>query len=90
MASTLSAGDIAIIGYLAGGNASSSQPDESSFSFITFTNLDPGTDIYFTNNAWTGSNFNGVTPTTLNFQPQRCSLHRYHGYQSPQRYPTYW
>lgn len=66
MASTLSAGDIAIIGYLAGGNASSGKPTDSSFSFIALKNIEPGTDIYFTNNGWTGSTFNGVTPTTLN------------------------
>lgn len=65
MASTLSAGDIAIIGYLAGGSAGSNKPADSSFSFITFTDLEAGTDIYFTNNGWNGLNLNGAVQNTL-------------------------
>jgi hypothetical protein len=64
MATTLNAGDIAIIGYLAGGTTG--KPNNSNFSFITFVDLDSGTDIYFTNNGWTGSGFNGVTESTKN------------------------
>lgn len=60
MATTLTAGDIAIIGYLSqGGN-------NDAFSFVTFVNVDSGTNIYFTDNGWTGTEFRGVSNTNRN------------------------
>jgi hypothetical protein len=50
----LAPGDIAFTGYITNGN-----PD--SFSFITLVPLSAGTEIYFTDTGWTGSNFFEVT-----------------------------
>jgi len=47
MATTLSAGDIAFVGF------KSNNPD--SFAFATFVTITAGTVIYFTDNAWTGT-----------------------------------
>jgi hypothetical protein len=55
MATTLSPGDIAIIGYLTTNGAN------DAFSFVTFVDITSGTDIYFTDNGWTGTAFNGVS-----------------------------
>ncbi|WP_016952608.1 ExeM/NucH family extracellular endonuclease [Anabaena sp. PCC 7108] len=53
---TLTAGDIAITGYITNGN-----PD--SFSFVNLVSIGAGTVIYFTDNGWTGTGFRGVTNT---------------------------
>jgi hypothetical protein len=45
---TLSAGDIAVVGFNA------DNPDE--FAFVALTELDPGTEIRFTDNGWTATN----------------------------------
>lgn len=55
-ATTLTPGDIAIIGYVNNGS-----PD--AFSFVTLAPIGSGTQIYFTDNGWTGSAFRGVTAT---------------------------
>jgi len=52
----LAPGDIAFTGYMTDGN-----PD--SFSFITLVPLGAGTEIYFTDTGWTGTNFFDVTET---------------------------
>ncbi len=52
----LTPGDIALTGYITNGT-----PD--SFSFVTLVPLDAGTEIYFTDTGWTGSNFFEVTDT---------------------------
>ena len=51
---TLARGDIAFTGYITNG-----APD--SFSFITLVPLGAGTEIYFTDTGWTGTNFFEVT-----------------------------
>ncbi len=53
---TLSQGDIAIVGYITNGS-----PD--TFSFVNFVPLDSGTVIYFTDNGWTSTQFRGVSST---------------------------
>lgn len=53
---TFKPGDIAIVGYVSNGN-----PDL--FSFVNLVSIPAGTIIYFTNNGWTGTGFNGVTST---------------------------
>lgn len=58
-ATTLTPGDIAIIGYV-----NNSSPD--AFSFITLTDLGSGTVIYFTDNSWSGSTFAGVSGNDRN------------------------
>lgn len=55
-ATTLTPGDIAIVGYITNGS-----PD--SFSFVNFVTLGSGTVIYFSDNGWTGTGFRGVTGT---------------------------
>ncbi len=54
---TLAPGDIVFTGYITNGTIDA--PD--AFSFITLVPLSAGTEIYFTDNGWTGSNFRGVT-----------------------------
>ncbi|MEB3215486.1 MAG: calcium-binding protein [Nostocales cyanobacterium 94392] len=60
-ATVLNPGDIAIVGYITNGS-----PD--SFSFIPLVDLDAGTEIYFTDNGWTGSSssFRGSSVTDGN------------------------
>ncbi|MFK0733225.1 MAG: ExeM/NucH family extracellular endonuclease, partial [Gloeotrichia echinulata HAB0833] len=53
-ATTLTAGDIAIVGYINNGS-----PD--SFSFVNLVTIGSGTVIYFTDNGWTASGFRGVS-----------------------------
>jgi hypothetical protein len=60
-ATALSAGDIAIIGYLSKGGSNS-----DAFSFVTFVDIGSGTNIYFTDNGWTGTSFNGVSNNNTN------------------------
>ncbi len=57
----LAPGDIAFTGYITNGT-----PD--SFSFITLVPLGAGTEIYFTDNGWTGSNFFGITETNADVE----------------------
>jgi Ca2+-binding RTX toxin-like protein len=52
----LNPGDIAIVGYVTNGS-----PDL--FSFVNLVSIEAGTIVYFTNNGWTGTGFNGVTST---------------------------
>jgi uncharacterized repeat protein (TIGR01451 family) len=59
MPTTLTAGDIAITGYITNGS-----PD--SFSFVNLVPLSAGTVIYFTDNGWTGTGFRGVSATNAN------------------------
>lgn len=56
MSTTLTPGDIAIVGYITNGN-----PD--SFSFVPLVPLTAGTVIYFTDNGWTGTAFRGSSAT---------------------------
>ncbi|MBK1988118.1 ExeM/NucH family extracellular endonuclease [Sphaerospermopsis aphanizomenoides BCCUSP55] len=55
-ATTLTPGDIAIIGYTTNGS-----PD--SFSFVNLVPISAGTIIYFTDNGWTGTGFRGSSAT---------------------------
>jgi predicted extracellular nuclease len=55
-ATTLSVGDIAIVGYITNGS-----PD--SFSFVNLVPIGSGTVIYFTDNGWTGTQFRGSSAT---------------------------
>ncbi|WZI66393.1 MAG: ExeM/NucH family extracellular endonuclease [Gloeotrichia echinulata IR180] len=55
-ATTLTAGDIAIVGYITNGS-----PD--SFSFVNLVPIGSGTVIYFTDNGWTGTQFRGSSAT---------------------------
>jgi len=57
----LAPGDIAFTGYITNG-------DPDSFSFITLVPLSAGTEIYFTDNGWTGSNFFGITETNADVE----------------------
>lgn len=56
MPTTLTPGDIAIVGYITNGT-----PD--SFSFIPLVPLTADTVIYFTDNGWTGIGFRGSSAT---------------------------
>ncbi len=51
-ATVLNPGDIAIVGYISIGS-------NDSFSFVPLVDLGVGTEIYFTDNGWTGSGFRG-------------------------------
>jgi hypothetical protein len=53
----LTPGDIAIIGYISEGSP------VDSFSFVNLAPIDFGTEIFFTNNGWTGTGFRGVSGT---------------------------
>jgi FG-GAP-like repeat/Calx-beta domain len=55
-ATTLTPGDIAIIGYITNGT-----PD--SFSIVNLAPIGSGTVIYFTDNGWTGTAFRGSSAT---------------------------
>jgi hypothetical protein len=55
---TLTAGDVAVIGWIDNGSPA------DSFAFVALENLSAGTKIYFTDSGWTGSAFrNTVGPT---------------------------
>jgi len=53
---TNQAGDVAIIGRI--NNATT-----DSFAFVALKDIQPGEQIYFTDNGWTGTGYRGVTPT---------------------------
>ncbi|MBE9007991.1 choice-of-anchor I family protein [Fortiea sp. LEGE XX443] len=46
----LNTGDIAFVGFNSDGN--------DNLAFVTFVQIEPGTEIHFTDNEWTGSSFN--------------------------------
>ncbi len=53
----ITAGDIAIIGFITNGNPT------DSFSILTLAPIAAGEVIYFTDNGWTGTGFRGVSTT---------------------------
>jgi hypothetical protein len=60
-----SAGDIALIGWIDNGS-----PD--TFAFVALAPIAAGTEIYFTDNGWTGTAFRGVTGTDANGNEDLC------------------
>jgi hypothetical protein len=67
MPTTLTPGDIAIIGIYTGGNSGGNTATSDGFAFVTLAPIDSGTDIYFTDNGW-NNNPTGVATGSAGFR----------------------